>query len=156
MPRAALSGRRSAQNARNARAPFGGFGRETTAGLLNRLEELTRHSLGRLGFPRGWPQVYYENKALRSLIGKKGLCPAGRVAVVGPTQEEDLALVGCGQVLPWQGRVNAQRLATTIGSLQAVQGWALFERLDLPASSAFVALRYAWNALPDGRWVDFT
>merc|ERR1719512_183154 len=35
-----------------------------------------------------------------------------------------------------------------------VRGWAVFEHLDLAVSAAFVAERYWWNALPDGKCVD--
>lgn len=50
---------------------------------------------------------------------------------------------------------NAERVERATG-MAIVAGWAIFEHLDKPTSSAFVAERYWWNALPDGKWVDFT
>eukprot|EP00913_Durusdinium_trenchii_P017903 g16822.t1 len=58
-------------------------------------------------------------------------------------------------LLPWQGRHNAEAVQRTAG-LQVVEGWAVFERLQLPEGQSFVALRYSWNALPDGKWMDFS
>lgn len=58
-----------------------------------------------------WPKVYYESQAvetwspwlaqtvvswqvLRSLLGKKGSCPAGRVAVVGQAEAPSYGEIG--------------------------------------------------------------
>eukprot|EP00434_Breviolum_minutum_P033799 symbB.v1.2.029907.t1/scaffold3322.1/size91521/5 len=117
-----------------------------------------RSDLGLLGFPRCWPSAYYENQALRSLLGKKGSCRAGRVAVVGKAINEVREYAGQieqASLLPWQGRINADRIHLA-AKLEVVEGWAVFERLELQSGQSFVALRYAWNALPDGRWVDFS
>eukprot|EP00435_Cladocopium_sp_Y103_P052513 s107_g16.t1 len=117
-----------------------------------------RRELGLLGFPRAWPSAYYENQALRSLLGKKGVCRAGRVAVVGTASSEVAQYteqIDKASLLPWQGCVNADRMQLAT-QLKVVEGWAVFERLELPCGESFVAMKYAWNVLPDGRWVDFS
>merc|ERR1740117_1690874 len=43
-----------------------------------------------------------------------------------------------------------------MAGLSIVQGWLVLEHLDMPVGAAFVAQRYWWNALADGKWVDFT
>lgn len=126
--------------------------------------------LGQLGFPRDWPEVY-QSPELRLLppgvalnladsgdflrkswcapefsrLGKRGKCPATRVAVVETHTAFDEPL------LPWQGRVNARRVRDRLGLL-VLEGYAIFERLE---KGGFVAVKYAWNVL-EGRWVDYS
>jgi len=57
---------------------------------------------------------------------------------------------------PLQSFANAERAAERASGMAVVRGWAVFERFDRPAGAAFVAERYWWNALPDGKWVDLT
>ncbi|CAK9058996.1 Hypothetical protein (Fragment) [Durusdinium trenchii] len=71
--------------------------------------------LGLLGFPRAWPKVYYESQVLRSLLGKKGSCPAGRVAVVGQAEVTKYSAEFTKALLPWQGRHNAEAVQRTAG-----------------------------------------
>lgn len=111
--------------------------------------------LGALGFLRDWPAVYTENKALKSLVGKKGSCAAKRVAVVGPPSREELERVAGSALQPLQSFANAELVEKAAG-MPVVQGWAIFERLDQPPGTVFVGERFWWNALPEGGWVDFT
>ncbi|CAE8636872.1 unnamed protein product, partial [Polarella glacialis] len=58
---------------------------------------------------------------------------------------------------PLHSFANSERAAQAAPGLAVVRGWALYERLDRPSGSSFVAERYWWNALPDsGGWVDLT
>mmetsp|Transcript_97597 Transcript_97597/g.172837 ORF Transcript_97597/g.172837 Transcript_97597/m.172837 type:complete len:885 (-) Transcript_97597:283-2937(-) len=116
---------------------------------------LEAKSLGSLGFPRDWPNVYTTCKPLKSLIGKKGQCPGKKVGVVGlPTPEENATVRGL-TFYPLQSFSNAESVEKATG-MAAVHGWAVFEHLEKDVSQAFVAERYWWNAMPDGKWVDFT
>lgn len=118
-------------------------------------EGLGAQDLGNIGFPRDWPNVYTTSKPLKSLIGKKGQIPGKKVGVVGvPAPEETDAVQGVA-FHPLQSFSNADRVEKATG-MTAVRGWAVFEHLDKELSSAFVAERYWWNAMSDGRWVDFT
>lgn len=110
--------------------------------------------LGDLGFPRDFPAIYAQNAALKSLIGKRGRIAAKRVVVSGPPGPEHQALVRHLEFHPLHSFVNAERAATA--GLVVVQGWVVYERMDRPAGSVFVAERYWWNTLPDGKWMDFT
>jgi type II protein arginine methyltransferase len=113
--------------------------------------------LGNLGFPREWPAAYKESAALKSLIGKKGRIAGKRVAVAGTPSSEERATIRGLTLYPLQSFSNAERAAErTAGGLSVVRGWAVFECLDRPVGTAFVAERYWWNALPDGKWVDLT
>jgi len=117
--------------------------------------ELGAKSLGSVGFPRDWPNVYTTSKALKALVGKKGQCAGKKVGVVAtPTPEEKAQVKGI-QLYQLQSFSNAERVEKATGLL-IVRGWAIFEHLDKATSSAFVAERYWWNAMPDGKWVDFT
>eukprot|EP00966_Prymnesium_polylepis_P121192 2801153-Prymnesium_polylepis.1 len=50
---------------------------------------------------------------------------------------------------------NVKRLeATTPGEWQIVKGWSVFEMLDRPAGSVFVAVRHWWLASAEGVWID--
>lgn len=118
-------------------------------------EGLPAQELGTIGFPRDWPNVYSTCKPLKSLIGKKGKCPGKKVGVVGvPAPEETDAVQGV-TFHPLQSFSNADRVEKATG-MSAVHGWAVFEHLDKELSSGFVAERYWWNAMSDGKWVDFT
>lgn len=111
--------------------------------------------LGSLGFPRDWPGVYTSSKVLKSLIGKKGVCAGKKTAVVSGPTDEELALVAGVELRPLQCFANATRVGEATG-MSVVCGWAVHEHLDMAVSEAFVAERHWWNALEDGRWVDFT
>mmetsp|Transcript_14834 Transcript_14834/g.42527 ORF Transcript_14834/g.42527 Transcript_14834/m.42527 type:complete len:880 (-) Transcript_14834:72-2711(-) len=117
--------------------------------------ELDARNLGLIGFPRDWPNVYKNSKALKSLVGKKGKCAGKKVGIVeAPLPEENAQVKGL-TFYPLQSFSNSERVAEETG-LQVVRGWAIFEHKDEPMSSAFVAERFWWNTLPDGKWVDFT
>mmetsp|Transcript_158119 Transcript_158119/g.291670 ORF Transcript_158119/g.291670 Transcript_158119/m.291670 type:complete len:1057 (-) Transcript_158119:452-3622(-) len=112
--------------------------------------------LGTLGFPRDWPACYSQNKTLKLLVGKKGRCAPKRVAVVAVPSAEDRAAVPADlSFQPLQSFANAER-AEKVAGMSVIRGWIVFEQLDRPAGATFVAERYWWNALPDGKWVDFT
>jgi len=117
--------------------------------------ELDAQNLGSIGFPRDWPNVYTTSKPLKSLIGKKGQCAGKKVGVVATPTPEEYGKVKGLTFFPFQSFSNAER-AEKASNLPIVRGWAIFEHLDKPISSGFVAERYWWNALPDGKWVDFT
>eukprot|EP00446_Apocalathium_sp_SHHI-4_P016373 CAMPEP_0177222450 /NCGR_PEP_ID=MMETSP0367-20130122/37951_1 /TAXON_ID=447022 ORGANISM="Scrippsiella hangoei-like, Strain SHHI-4" /NCGR_SAMPLE_ID=MMETSP0367 /ASSEMBLY_ACC=CAM_ASM_000362 /LENGTH=176 /DNA_ID=CAMNT_0018672341 /DNA_START=8 /DNA_END=534 /DNA_ORIENTATION=- len=117
--------------------------------------DLDVKSLGLLGFPRDWPTVYTSSKALKSLIGKKGRCAGKKVGVVGEPLPEEADQVKGVSLRHLQSFLNAAMVEKKTG-FSVVPGWAVFEHLDLAVSEAFVAERYWWNALPDGKWVDFT
>lgn len=36
-------------------------------------------------------------------------------------------------------------------SVEVVEGWAVFERLELPCGESFVAMKYAWSATQAAR-----
>jgi hypothetical protein len=117
--------------------------------------ELDAKNLGKIGFPRAWPECYTTSKALKSLIGKKGMCAGKKVAVVAtPTSEESSKVKGLA-FYPLQSFSNAERVEKVTG-WPVVQGWAIFEHLEKATSAAFVAERIWWNNMPDGKWVDFT
>lgn len=117
---------------------------------------LNARCLGTLGFPRDWPAVYSQNKTLKLLIGKKGRCAPKRVAVVAlPTEEDRSAVPAELSFQPLQSFANAERAEKAAG-MSVIRGWMVLEHLDRPAGAAFVAERYWWNALPNGKWVDFT
>jgi type II protein arginine methyltransferase len=117
---------------------------------------LGARSLGSLGFPRNWPAVYSESKLLKSLIGKKGRCAGKRVAVVAAPAEEDSRHISSVLFEPLHSFANAERACKAVQGVSVVRGWLVLEHLDMPPGEAFVAERYWWNALPDGKWVDFT
>mmetsp|Transcript_149102 Transcript_149102/g.371446 ORF Transcript_149102/g.371446 Transcript_149102/m.371446 type:complete len:897 (-) Transcript_149102:265-2955(-) len=117
--------------------------------------ELEVKAHGRIGFLRDWPSVYTTSKALKSLIGKKGKCAGKRVGVVGEPSPEEVAQVKGLTFHRLHSFSNAELVESKTG-FQIVRGWAVFEHLDLATSAAFVAERYWWNTLPDGKWVDFT
>lgn len=116
---------------------------------------LTARSLGRLGFPRDWPNVYTSSKPLKSLIGKKGRCAGKKVGVVGLPSPEEAALVRDVVFCPLQSFCNAERVGKTTG-MPVLHGYLVMEHLDQDVSAAFVAERFWWNEMPDGKWVDFT
>jgi len=118
-------------------------------------EGLAALELGSIGFPRDWPNVYTTSKPLKSLIGKKGRCPGKKVGVVGTPLPEESDAVKKVPLYKLQSFANAERIEQATG-MAAVHGWAVFEHLDKDVSSAFVAERYWWNTMPDGKWVDFT
>lgn len=117
--------------------------------------DLKPDRLGNLGFPRDWPGVYSTSKALKSLIGKKGRCAGKKVGVVPEPLPEETAKIGNTKIVQMNSFSNAERVQKDAG-LDVVRGWAIYEHLDLAMSEAFVAERYWWNAMPDGKWVDFT
>lgn len=117
--------------------------------------ELDAKNLGQIGFPRDWPNVYTTSKALKSLVGKKGSCAGKKVGIVGAPVPEESATVKGLAFYPLQSFSNAEKVEKETGH-PVVRGWAIFEHFDKPMSSAFVAKRYWWNAMPDGKWVDFT
>ncbi|CAE8612951.1 unnamed protein product, partial [Polarella glacialis] len=119
---------------------------------------LDEPGLKALGFPRDWPAVYSQSAALKSLIGKRGRIPARKVAVAGSPTPEELGKLPRGLCFsPLHSFANSERAAQAAPGLAVVRGWALYERLDRPSGSSFVAERYWWNALPDsGGWVDLT
>jgi len=116
--------------------------------------QLGPRNLGKLGFPRDWPNVYSTSKVLKSLIGKKGSCAGKKVGVVTCPTPDEVAQVKGVALLPLQSFSNAERVEKATG-MPIVRGWAVFEHMDQPTSAAFVAERYWWNSLPDGKWVDF-
>lgn len=112
-------------------------------------------NLGKVGFPRDWPNVYGSSKALKQLVGKKGRCAGKKVGVVAGPDAEQIAMVKGMQFYPLQSFSNAERAAKATG-LEIVRGWAVFEHFDKEVSEAFVAERFWWNSLADGTWIDFT
>jgi len=118
-------------------------------------EGLAAKHLGKIGFLRDWPAVYSSSKALKSLIGKKGKCAGKKVAVVPAASPEELGQLAGVTLQRLQSFANAVQVEKATG-MATVRGWAVFEHLDLPSSSAFVAERYWWNVSKAGRWVDFT
>jgi len=112
--------------------------------------------LEQLGFPRNWPAVYSSSPALKSLIGKKGLIPAKKVAVAGVPTAEDWSRVPKLEYLPAQSFQNARRAAAKLPNSKVVEGWAILECFNRPAGDVFVAEPYCWLALEDGRWIDVT
>jgi len=120
--------------------------------------EVDPRRLGALGFPRDWPAAYRQSKALRALLGRHGALGATRVAVAGPPQAQERAQLPAElDPQPLQSFANAERAAGDgAAGVGVVCGWAVYERLDLPPGTAFVAERYWWNALPGGSWVDIT
>mmetsp|Transcript_91357 Transcript_91357/g.190995 ORF Transcript_91357/g.190995 Transcript_91357/m.190995 type:complete len:891 (-) Transcript_91357:43-2715(-) len=112
-------------------------------------------ALGNLGFPREWPEVYSSSKVLKSLIGKKGRCAGKRVGVlVEPLEEEKAAVKGLA-LDRLSSFLNAERVQKHAG-LDIVQGWAIYEHVDLGLSEGFVAQRYWWNMTAEGKWIDFS
>lgn len=119
--------------------------------------ELGARKLGLLGFPRDWPAVYSQNKVLKSLVGKKGSCAGKKVAVVAGPSEEDREHVHGLPFEPLKSFANAERACKDGRTgMSIIRGFLVLEHLDKPPGAAFVAERYWWNALPDGKWVDFT
>jgi len=111
-------------------------------------------AFGELGFPKNWPKIYGTNPVLKTLVGKRGLCPAKKLCVMG-VQTENERSHACGLYLrQLQSFENAEALQAHSG-LRVVRGWAIFECYGEPAGTVFVAERYWWNATSDG-WVDFT
>eukprot|EP00440_Ansanella_granifera_P073814 gb/GFBE01080092.1/.p1 GENE.gb/GFBE01080092.1/~~gb/GFBE01080092.1/.p1 ORF type:complete len:897 (+),score=252.18 gb/GFBE01080092.1/:1-2691(+) len=117
--------------------------------------DLPADNIGKVGFPRDWPNVYGTSKALKQLVGKKGKCAGKKVGVVAGPDAAQLAMVKGEKFHPLQSFANAERVAQVSG-LEVVRGWAVYEHLDKDVSEAFVAERFWWNALPDGTWIDFT
>lgn len=117
--------------------------------------DLDAEHIGKVGFPRDWPNVYGSSKALKQLVGKKGKCAGKKVGVVAGPDTEQLDMVKGVSFQPLQSFSNAERAAKACG-LEIVRGWAVYEHLDKAVSEAFVAERFWWNSLPDGTWVDFT
>eukprot|EP00933_Yihiella_yeosuensis_P005987 TRINITY_DN110609_c0_g1_i1.p1 TRINITY_DN110609_c0_g1~~TRINITY_DN110609_c0_g1_i1.p1 ORF type:complete len:1040 (+),score=248.14 TRINITY_DN110609_c0_g1_i1:41-3160(+) len=115
---------------------------------------LQKADLQELGFPRDWPAIYTQSAALKALIGKRGRLASKRVAVAGKPLPEHA--VPSLKFRPLQSFSNAEQAARAVPGLSVVRGWAVYERLDLPVGTAFVAEEYWWNALPDGGWVDHT
>jgi len=123
--------------------------------FVSTLDGIQSRNLGAIGFPRDWPNVYSSCKVLKSLIGKKGKVPGKKVGVVGTPTDEEIAEVKGLKFYPLQSFSNAERVEKATG-LQTIVGWAVYEHMDEETSAAFVAERFWWNAMPDGRWVDFT
>ena len=106
-------------------------------------------------FPRNWPAVYKESKALKGLLNKamlKGL----RCRAVSPPTEGDLASVAGVPLHPLHSFSNASRLAALHG-WSIVKGFLVLERAEAAPGESFVALRHWWNAKEEGGpWLDFT
>eukprot|EP00747_Dinoflagellata_sp_TGD_P020216 gnl/TRDRNA2_/TRDRNA2_127678_c0_seq1.p1 gnl/TRDRNA2_/TRDRNA2_127678_c0~~gnl/TRDRNA2_/TRDRNA2_127678_c0_seq1.p1 ORF type:complete len:1009 (-),score=186.90 gnl/TRDRNA2_/TRDRNA2_127678_c0_seq1:67-3093(-) len=114
-----------------------------------------RTRIGAHGFPRDWPEVYSQSRALKSLIGKRGPCAAIRTAVMGVPEKHHRHLAEGLQMRRLHSFVNAEALRRSRG-LAVVKGWAIYDLLRSDPGEAFVAERYWWNATADGEWVDFT
>lgn len=117
-------------------------------------------AIGAHGFPRDWPQVYTASRAMKSLLGKRGLLGATRAHVVYPPAEADLALIKGVHLVPLQSCVNAERVASSTGMV-VEKGWAVYELFAAPASAsedggAFVAKKHWFNRTTSGQPVDFT
>ncbi|CAK0885406.1 unnamed protein product, partial [Prorocentrum cordatum] len=110
---------------------------------------------GKLGFPRDFPNVYSTSKVLKSLIGKKGSCAGKMVSVVAAPSPEVVSKVPGITFQPLQSFANAEIIQKATG-WTVLQGWIVWEQLELPISEAFVVERYWWNQMPDNKWVDFT
>eukprot|EP00446_Apocalathium_sp_SHHI-4_P089791 CAMPEP_0177454314 /NCGR_PEP_ID=MMETSP0369-20130122/11308_1 /TAXON_ID=447022 ORGANISM="Scrippsiella hangoei-like, Strain SHHI-4" /NCGR_SAMPLE_ID=MMETSP0369 /ASSEMBLY_ACC=CAM_ASM_000364 /LENGTH=457 /DNA_ID=CAMNT_0018927111 /DNA_START=44 /DNA_END=1414 /DNA_ORIENTATION=- len=79
------------------------------------------------------------------------------MAVMGTPSQNEHALIAANalHLHPFGSFANAELIEHVFG-FSIVKGWAIFERLDEPVGSAFVAVRFWWNALADGTWIDFT
>lgn len=110
---------------------------------------------GKLGFPRDFPNVYSTSKVLKSLIGKKGSCAGKMVSVVAAPSPEAVSNISDIKFQPLQSFANAEIVQQATG-WPVLQGWIVWEQLELPLSEAFVVERYWWNQMPDSKWVDFT
>ena len=106
-------------------------------------------------FPRDWPAVYKESKALKSLLNKSMLKGLRCRAVSPPTDEESACVAGV-PLQPLHSFSNASRLAALHG-WSIVKGFLVLERTESAPGESFVALRHWWNAKEDGGpWLDFT
>lgn len=130
----------------------------------NGISEFDVDALGAISFPRDWPSAYSKSVPLKSLIGKRGLLPARRVAVVGLPTADQLSklpdMCKSSTCVPLHSFHNAERISKMAG-LEIVRGWAIYERLDQPVGSVFVAERYWWNSLPgssstNSTWIDLS
>lgn len=112
---------------------------------------------GREGFPRGWPEVYEKNKALRRLIGKKGLKGIMCKTVDMPSKNDVRRELPeeCKHLRPGQSYTNAELLHARRG-WAIVKGFVIYELLDGVEGETFVAHKHWWNAQEDGAWVDYT
>jgi len=106
-------------------------------------------------FPRDWPDVYESSEALKSLLRRKGPCPAKRVSVVASPTSKDQSLLKDFTPLRLQSFTNAETMKASSG-LDIVEGWAIYDLFDDVTGAAFVAEKYWWNKTADGEWIDFT
>ena len=102
-----------------------------------------------LGFPRNWPAVFKENRELKGFVKVLGGKRCREVfhssdATSSPTAK------------PLQSFSNAEDLVLASDGWKLVKGWQVFELLDRPEGSAFVAVRHWWAASADGVWCDPT
>lgn len=144
----------------------------------NAAKERASHAGGvvRLGFPRGWPDVFKTCAPLKRILGTTGL-RGTRCRVLGPPAPTELAAAVAAGAGPLSLRSfdNASRLAEAIVGYRVIKGFVVFERLNartadsagkvplesedvtLPdAGRVFVAVRHWWNCSLDGTWIDLT
>ena len=111
-------------------------------------------------FPRGWPSVFKESAALRTLVNKK--LRGTRCRAVEPATAADRAAAKALTLRPLHSFDNALALSEVLG-WSLVKGFLVLERTaseadaaDTSSDAKFVAVRHWWNARADGAWVDLT
>jgi len=109
-----------------------------------------------LGFPRNWPAVFKQSAALHNLINNKLNGRRCRAIAMPPSGTDATAGAAAASSQSLHSFSNAERLTAALPEWQLVKGFAVFERLDAPVGSSFVAIRHWWNESPAGTWLDFT
>ena len=121
---------------------------------------MTKDALGqRIGFPRSWPECYSASKPLRRLVGKKGVAGVRTGVVDAITSESDWH--AAASFLRRHGRessfVTAMRVARERPGWDVVKGFVVYELVDAPEGTQFVAHRHWWNMNPETQtFVDLT
>ena len=108
-----------------------------------------------LGFPRNWPAVF-QSAALHNLVNNQLNGRRCRAIAMPPSGTDATAGAAAASSQPLHSFSNAERLTVALPEWQLVKGFAVFERLDAPVGSSFVAIRHWWNESPAGTWLDFT
>jgi len=114
---------------------------------------------GRTGFPRNWPEAYTSSKALRRLLGKKGL-KGNMSKTVDVLSKSDLRMelpelaqsLKPGSEQSFQNALEVERAR----GWRVVKGFAVYDLHDCPEGQSYVAHKHWWNAQGDGTWVDYT
>ena len=114
-----------------------------------------------VGFPRNWPAVFKQSPTLKALVNGELKGVRCRAIAIPPLGEDAIAAteaVAAASIKlhAFHAFSNAAKLVAALPAWQLIKGFILYERLDEPPATSFVAVRHWWVQSPGGTWLDLT